>query len=172
MAIKAQDILVLLKLVTQRDEPWTYNCLAAELDLSPSQLHAAVRRAIESGLALERDGRVRVITRNLEEFLVHALRYISVPERGPKSRGMATLTSAPPFTALFLEDEEPIVWPDPSGDVRGESLEPIYKSAPAAARRDPKLYELLVIADALRAGRARERQAASKELKKKLEDYG
>jgi hypothetical protein len=172
MALKSQDILVLLKLVTKRDEPWTYNGLAAELDLSPSQLHTAVRRAIESGLALEQDGRIRVITRNLEEFLVHALRYISVPERGPKSRGMATLTSAPPFAALFLADEEPIVWPDPSGDVRGESLEPIYKSAPAAARRDPKLYELLVIADALRAGRARERQAALKELKKKLEEYG
>ena len=117
-------------------------------------MHAAVRRAIESGLALEQDGRVRVIT------------------RGAKSRGMATLTSAPPFAALFLEDEEPIVWPDPSGDVRGESLEPIYKSAPAAARRNPELYELLVIADALRAGRARERQLATKELKKKLEEYG
>ncbi len=171
MALKSQDILVLLKLVTKRDERWTYNGLAAELELSPSQVHAAVRRAIDSGLALEQDGRVRVIARNLEEFLVHALRYMSLPERGPKSRGMATLTSAPPFAALFLDDEEPIVWPDPSGDVRGESLEPIYKSAPAAARRDPKLYELLVIADALRAGRARERQAALKELRKKLEEY-
>jgi hypothetical protein len=82
---------------------------------------------------------------------------------------MATLTSAPPFAALVLDDEEPIVWPDPSGD---ESLEPIYKSAPAAAPRNPEFYELLVIADALRAGRARERQLATKELKKKLEEYG
>ena len=85
---------------------------------------------------------------------------------------MATLTSAPPFAALFVNDEEPIVWPDSSGDVRGESLAPIYKSEPRAARRDPELYELLVIADALRAGRARERQAAVKELKKKLRKYG
>jgi hypothetical protein len=85
---------------------------------------------------------------------------------------MATLTSAPPFAALFVNDEEPIVWPDSSGDVRGESLAPIYKSAPRAARRDPELYELLVIADALRAGQARKRQAAVKELKKKLRKYG
>jgi hypothetical protein len=41
-----------------------------------------------------------------------------------------------------------------------------------AARRDPALYELLVIADALRAGRAREKQAAAKELKKRLRRYG
>jgi len=85
---------------------------------------------------------------------------------------MATLTSAPPFSAMFLDEEEPVVWPDPSGDARGESLEPIYKSAPAAARRDPELYKLLVICDALRAGRTRERQAAAKELKKRLREYG
>jgi hypothetical protein len=85
---------------------------------------------------------------------------------------MATLTSAPPLAALFVNGEEPIVWPDSSGDLRGESLAPIYKSAPQAARSDPELYELLVIADALRAGRARERQAAVKELKKMLQKYG
>ncbi len=172
MALKSQDILVLLKLVTQGDESWTYSQIAAELDLSASQVHAAVGRIIRSGLALDENGRVRIHTRNLEEFLLHALRYVSVPERGPKSRGTATLTCAPPFAAMFAEDDEPIVWPDPSGDARGESLKPIHKSAPAAARRDPELYELLVISDALRAGRARERQAAAKELKKRLRAYG
>lgn len=172
MALKAQDILVLLKLVAKRDEAWTYAQLGADLDLSPSQVHAAIRRILQSGLAVENNGHVRVNIRNLEEFLLHALRYLSVPQRGPKSRGMATLTSAPPFASVFLNDEEPIVWPDPSGDTRGESLEPIYKSAPAAARRDPELYELLVISDALRAGRARERQAAAEALNKKLSEYG
>src|SRR5210317_117688 len=172
MSLKSQDVLVLLKLVALSDEPWTYNSLAVDLDLSPSQVHAAVQRAIRSDLAYEAEDRVRVHIRNLEEFLVHGMRYFFVPERGAKSRGMATLTSAPPFAASFLDSDEPIVWPDPSGDMRGESLAPIYKSAPEAARRDSELYELLVIADGLRAGRARERQAAVKELKKKLGKYG
>ncbi len=172
MSLKSQDVLVLLKLVARGNEPWTYNSLAVELDLSPSQVHAAVRRAIKSDLAYEADNQVHVHIRNLEEFLVHGMRYFFVPERGAKSRGMATLTSAPPFLALFLSAEEPIVWPDSSGNERGESLTPIYKSAPYAARRDPELYELLVIADALRAGRTREKQAAAKELKKKLRNYG
>jgi hypothetical protein len=161
-----------LKLVALGDGPWTYNSLAVDLDLSPSQVHAAVRRAIKSDLAYEIDGQVRVHVRNLEEFLVHGMRYLIVPERGAKSRGMATLASAPPFASLFLDSDEKVVWPDSSGETRGESLAPIYKSAPKAAQRDPKLYELLVIADCLRAGRAREKQAATKELKKKLRAYG
>ncbi|MBT8146845.1 MAG: winged helix DNA-binding protein [Gammaproteobacteria bacterium] len=85
MALKTQDVLVLLKLVTERDESWTYRQLAAKLDLSSSQVHAAVRRIIRSGLALDENGHIRVHTRNLEEFLLHALRYLSVPERGPTS---------------------------------------------------------------------------------------
>ena len=172
MSLKTQDILVLLKLVVLRNEAWTYSQLATELDLSSSQVHAAVRRLTRSGLAIAENGHTRIHTRNLEEFLLYALRYLSVPERGPTSRGMATLTSAPPLAAMFVDDGEPIVWPDPSGDARGESLKPIHKSEPAAARRDSELYELLVISDALRAGRARERQAAAKELKKKLREYG
>ena len=55
MSLKSQDVLVLLKLVARGDEPWTYNGLATELDLSPSQVHAAVRRAVKSGLAYEAD---------------------------------------------------------------------------------------------------------------------
>lgn len=172
MSLKSQDVLVLLKLVALGDQEWTYNSLAADLDLSPSQAHAAVQRAIRADLANDSDGRVRVHARNLEEFLVHGMRYFFVPERGARSRGMATLTSAPPLAALFLDGEDPTIWPDASGDIRGESLAPIYKSAPIAARRDPALYELLVIADALRAGRAREKQVAAKELKKRLRRYG
>lgn len=171
MAIKPQDVLVVLKLVALRDEPWTYNELAIDLGLSPSQVHSAVRRVIKSGLAYQTDDRLRVNVQNLEGFLSHGLRYLSIPERGAKSRGMATLTSAPPLAALFVGDEDPVVWPDSSGDLYGESLAPIHKSAPKAARRDPQLYELLVIADALRAGRAREKSAALTALKKKLRKY-
>ena len=172
MSLKSQDVLVLLKLVALRDEPWTYSSLAVDLDLSPSQVHAAIQRAIKSELAYEADDRVRVHIRNLEEFLVHGMRYIFVPERGAKSRGMATLTSASPLAESFLDSDESVVWPESSGDTRGESLAPIYKSAPRAAQRDPELYELLVIVDGLRAGRAREKRAAVKELKKKLRKYG
>jgi hypothetical protein len=37
-----------------------------------------------------------------------------------------------------------------------------------AALRDDKLYELLALVDAIRDGRAREREIAARELKKRL----
>jgi hypothetical protein len=60
------------------------------------------------------------------------------------------------------------VWADDEGSVRGESIEPLYPSAPRAAREDPKLYELLALVDALRIGRARERKLAEALLRQRL----
>lgn len=65
-------------------------------------------------------------------------------------------------------NELPPVWPDPAGTVRGESFEPLHRAAPEAARRDPGLYELLALLDALRGGRARERKLARAELEARL----
>jgi hypothetical protein len=47
----------------------------------------------------------------------------------------------------------------------------LYSLAPRAARSDPQLYELLVLVDSIRGGRARERAIAVKELKKRLDRY-
>ena len=46
--------------------------------------------------------------------------------------------------------------------MRGVTFEPLHKSAPAAARKDPALYELLALIDAVRDGRVRERKLAGK----------
>lgn len=43
-------------------------------------------------------------------------------------------------------------------------LEPLYKSVPQAALRDPILYQFLALVDAIRDGRARERKIAEREL--------
>lgn len=40
----------------------------------------------------------------------------------------------------------------------GIAFEPLYKAAPGAAMRDPAFYECLAVADALRDGRARQRE--------------
>ena len=60
------------------------------------------------------------------------------------------------------------MWPDAEGTVRGEGLRPLYRSVPGAARRDPGLYELLALVDAIRSGRARERKIAVAELEARL----
>jgi hypothetical protein len=46
---------------------------------------------------------------------------------------------------------------------------PLHKNVPKAALADPHLYELLVLVDALRDGKARERELAVKELSKRLQ---
>jgi hypothetical protein len=53
--------------------------------------------------------------------------------------------------------------------VRGYSFTPLHKNVPQAALEDKRLYELLALVDALRDGRARERELAVKELTKRLE---
>ena len=61
------------------------------------------------------------------------------------------------------------VWPDPDGNVRGITFEPLSSSVPKAAKHDPALYELLALVDVLREGRARESQRAAKELAVRLQ---
>jgi predicted nucleotidyltransferase len=169
MMLKPQDVLVLLKLVALNGEPWTYKGLAVELGMSPAEVHAAVKRALVAQLAVRQDDTVIPNNRNLYEFLVHGLRYVFVPECGEMTRGMLTRYAAPPLKEMLAElPEPPPVWPDPQGEVRGAAFAPLYKSAPKAARADAVLYQLLVLVDAVRGGRAREREIAVRELQRRL----
>lgn len=65
-------------------------------------------------------------------------------------------------------DELPPVWPHPDGPVRGLALAPLYPSLPLAAAGDAELYALLALFDALRIGRAREREIAGRLLRERI----
>jgi DNA-binding Lrp family transcriptional regulator len=167
VALKPQDVVVLLKLASREDATWSYPKLSVELGMSPSEVHASVRRATQSGLLQESTRSVNRAA--LLEFLVHAVKYVFPPERGGVTRGVPTAHSASPLRQHFRAGSAlPIVWPDPEGAVRGEALEPLYPSVPHAARADAHLYEWLVLVDAVRAGRARERELAVAELRRRL----
>lgn len=171
--LKAQDILVLLKLVAVGKRPWTYNQLSFELGMSPSEVHAGVKRALAAGLAIQKGEKIVPFLSNLEEFIVHGLRYVFMPKRGELVRGMATAHAGPPLKSLLVADNEPPpVWPDPEGEVRGMAFSPLYQSAPKAARFDSALYELLVLVDGIRGGQARERSLAIREIKQRFKNYG
>ena len=89
------------------------------------------------------------------------------------TRGVPTSYAGPPLNASLTQSSDPPpVWPYPDGSVRGESFSPLYKSVPKAALKDHELYELLVLVDAIRGGRSRERQIAIKELDNRLKRYG
>ena len=165
--LKPQDVVVLLKLALQEDERWSYTSLAASLGMSPSEVHAAVRRAIRAGLMNAEHRRPNRAA--LEELLVHGVKYVFAAERGGVTRGIPTAHAAPALAGEFVQDDElPPVWPDPEGTVRGETLEPLYPSVPRAVRGDDRLYAGLALVDALRIGRARERKVAAERLHRLL----
>ena len=165
--LKPQDLLVLLRLAldTNGEKP-TFQALAAELGMSASEIHASVQRAGESGLV---DQQSRAVNRgNLLEFLLHGVRFAFPARRTTLTRGVPTSYAVAPLRKSFAVDELPPVWPHPEGDTRGEGLAPLYRSAPSAALKNPKLHEWLALVDAVRAGRARERSMAAKELTRRL----
>lgn len=63
------------------------------------------------------------------------------------------------------------VWPDAEGMLQGAAVKPLYPSVPHAARNEPRLYDLLALVDAIRIGRARERNWAEKELLRRLNQH-
>ena len=167
MVLKPQDVLIILKLTVRREQDWSYASIANELAMSPSEVHAGIRRATVGRLFSEPDRRP-VIT-NLEEFVVHGVKYAFPVVRGTRTRGIVTAYAALPLNKTIVqEDALPPVWPDPQGETLGISFSPLYKSVPQAAARDRKLYELLTIVDAFREGRVRERRIAVEELHRRL----
>ena len=71
-----------------------------------------------------------------------------------------------PLNKVIVSSADPVpVWPHPNEPVRGMCLAPLYPSVLEAAMRDEKLYAKLSLFDALRAGQAREREAAKRLLK-------
>tara|TARA_R110002073_G_scaffold245044_10_gene407656 strand:+ start:5564 stop:6067 length:504 start_codon:yes stop_codon:yes gene_type:complete len=166
MSMHAQDVVVALKLAFA-PEGLSYAALADELGLSASQVYAAVKRAEGAGLLVA--GSRTVNKQALIEFLVHGLKYVFPAKRGPIVRGMPTAHSAPPLNETIIDDGTPVVWPDPKGTVRGESIEPLHKGVPKAAKLDERLYQSLSLIDAIRTGRARERKIAAQKLTAMIE---
>jgi hypothetical protein len=169
LVLRPQDLLVLLRLslVGEADDAPGYAALAADLGLTASEAHGAVERAMAAQLATKDDaGRPRVLLEPLRLFVQHGARYGFPATRGPLTRGLPTAHAAAPLNELVrASPDQPVpVWPDKDGTVRGETLHPLYPTAPIAARNNAALYELLALFDAIRAGSARERALAIKAL--------
>ena len=98
----------------------------------------------------------------LRLFVLHGARYAFPAVRGEITRGLPTGYAAAPLAGRIVApaDEPPPIWPDKNGTTRGATLHPLYPSVPQAAQRNPALYELLVLFDAIRAGSPRERALA------------
>jgi len=186
MILHPQDIVVVLKLVANHaaGKRWTYAALSKDLFMSSSQVFRSVDRAEAARLlncptvpspmgSCEELPRVALWpnNNNVKEFLIYGIKYAFPVERGGPTRGLPTAEAAPPLSKHFPRDFQlPPIWPYAEGPLRGTAFSPLYKNVPQAALRDPKLYELLALVDAIREGRAREREIAIQELKARM-DY-
>jgi len=169
IALKPQDLMVLLKLAALGDRAVTYGDLAEMLGMSASEVHASIGRAKSARLINIEEGRPLIVRAALKDFLLHGAKYAFPATLGAPTRGIPTAYAAPPLSVQISQpNEPPPVWPDAAGERRGVAFHPLYPSAPAAARKDPVLYELLALFDALRGGAARERHLASQLLSERL----
>lgn len=166
MVIKPQDIVVLAKLIArQGNKSWSQYSIATELCLSPSQVNSALKRLVSAGLITpyHPPGKPQPIIQACEEFFIHALKYVFPAKLGEIARGIPTSYAAPSFKGEISLGADAIpVWPYGDGTERGVALKPLYSSVPESISKhpDPLFYDLLTLIDAIRSGRAREKQIA------------
>jgi hypothetical protein len=169
IALKPQDLFVLLALVARGGSPASYPELSAQTGLAASAVHSALRRAAVAGLVAYRDRHPVPLKPQLREFILHGARFAFPPVHGRLTRGVPTAYAAAPLnTVIAPSSDPPPVWPHKDGEIRGVALAPLYPTAPDAALRDENLYALLALFDALRSGQARERNIARKMLEERV----
>lgn len=167
--IKPQDILIILKILSGDNKIWKQVDLAESLEVSQSEISQSLIRLRYAGL-LSDDGK-NVMRSALLEFLLHGIAYAFPQQPGAMVRGVPTAHSAPPLNTEILSNEN-YVWPSATGNVRGLKIEPLYPTVPKAVKDDPRLYMFLALVDAIRIGKVREKNLASRELMKLInEEY-
>ena len=147
---------------------WFLKDLAHSLYISTSEVTESLIRSKIAGLI---DNTKRKIFKNsFFEFLIYGLKYVFPAQPGAIVRGIATAHSAKPLSDLIISEKDIYVWQTPDGELRGQSIEPLYKTVPKAVEKDNKLYEMLALIDAIRVGRSREYNIAVKELSKRIKN--
>jgi DNA-binding Lrp family transcriptional regulator len=141
MALKPQDVYVLLKIVAGGSPRAPYSKLALELAMSPSEVHASVKRAQASHLLHGPELRNRPNFGNLEEFLIHGLKYTFPTERGELTRGVPTSYAAEPLRHLIAAGSEPVpVWSYKEGKQRGIAFAPLYNVIAGIKQAHPQIW--------------------------------
>ena len=163
--MRPHDIVVLLKIAAKGNESWLMKDLSIEIGISASEISESLNRSAIARL-ISKDKK-RLMKLSILDFLEHGLSYVYPIRPGSIVRGVPTSHSAPPLSKEIVS-EEAYVWPYGEGTVRGEAIEPLHPKVPEACLKDPKFYEYMALCDALRVGRAREKNMAMVELKKRL----
>lgn len=155
--MKPQDLVVLTKLIAINDSDYTQMSLSQMLYMSQSEISSSISRSTYAGLLMNKG---REVNRKLFfDFIKYGLAVVFPQHPGAIVRGTVTAHSAPPLD-IEIVSEEKYVWPYAKGKARGQTIAPLYPTVPKAVILDNYLYELLALMDAVRVGRAREKNLA------------
>lgn len=169
MAVHGLDLLVLLKLLSATPSRVPVRELATSIgSVSKSAVDVSVRRLKAHALVHEGGEGRRINRLAVRDLFENAVHWIAPAVVGGYELGLATAHAASPLSDKFRSDDDPVVMPLAGGPCRGRAVSPLHEAAPAAAARDPKLYELLSIVDALRIGGARDREMAIAEFRRRV----
>jgi hypothetical protein len=177
MVLNPKDLVVALAVAIPPPAPsdaWTTQDLAAMVGISLSQVHMAVVRLKAAGLLGEKGLKSPLNRSGLLDFVLFGARYSFPPVFGRVARGIPTGLNSHAFKSGMIRasnialSESSWVWPSPLGELRGVSLTPLFPGVGHVYIAFPELYSALVHFDALRAGKAREREAAEAFFRKEL----
>ena len=169
IVMRPLDVVILMKKLSPAGYEMNGKQLAESLGISQAEVSVAMERNRIAQLVNPEKNRINVLA--LKDFLVYGIRYCFPVQPGGLVRGMPTGSSASPINKTVSSNGEKYVWMDPNGTERGQSIVPLFTNAAVAARKDADLYALLAIIDSFRIGKSRERQAATLELDKYLDNY-
>ena len=163
--LRPQDLVVLLKLLIMEGRSWNQISLAKSLFLSQSEISASLKRSAYARL-LQNKGK-EIAKQPFMDLLQYGVPFMFPQQPGVVVRGIPTAHSAEPLVNLISSSEN-YIWPYAKGHMRGHSILPLYPSVIQAVEMDPQLYEYLALIDAIRVGRAREKNLALELLSTKI----
>jgi hypothetical protein len=155
--MRPQDIVILLKLISNSDQEIKIKDLSSKLFISASEISESLNRSAIAGLI---DAQSRLVNKDaFLKFLEFGLPYVFPAQLGPVMQGIFTAHSE---SSLYLSfsSEEKMVWADEQGKERGQSLMPLYPTVVKAVRDDRVLCKLLALCDIIRVGSSSDRNKA------------
>ena len=159
------DIVVLLKIISMNDPGFRLVDLCKSIGISLSEVSDSISRSVFAKLI--GPDKKTPMRKAIYEFLVHGLPYVFPAQPGVLVVGIPTAYSAAPLSDTFGSDD-PVVWADLTGTIRGQEIQPFHPKKSQAALKDSELYQLLALADAMRIGKVREKKLAEEGLKKRI----
>lgn len=140
------DVVVLLRIMMYQ-KPWLKKDLASDLHVSNSEVSESLNRSMLAGLI--DPSKRKVLQNTFLDFLRCGLPFVFPAIPGAVTRGIPTAHSAPVLSKEIIS-KSIYVWPAKEGDALGVSIQPLYPNGVLAVQRDPHLYDILALVDAIR----------------------